>query len=154
MFSNKQIKKNFTNRISLSAFIVTVFLVMIMMPQQNCRATTPQQDTQFLMIEIQNMNLPPAVFISWNAKLEVALRILNDRNINNNVAAIHILESLIKDLERQSGNLLTYEEEDYLIALIKEINFKINCILNGDCPYCGGNPCIPPCDGTGGGGGI
>jgi hypothetical protein len=22
------------------------------------------------------------------------------------------------------------------------------------CPYCGGNPCIPPCDGTGGGGGF
>ena len=64
-------------------------------------------------------NLKQGIANSLDAKLDLALRVLEDMNENNNVAAINALQGFINEVERQRG--LNISEADALIAATQQI---------------------------------
>ncbi len=58
---------------------------------------------QDLIKLVFDINLKPGIANSLDAKLDLALRVLEDMNENNNVAAINALQGFINEVERQRG---------------------------------------------------
>jgi len=69
----------------------------------------------------EGLNLQQGISNSLDAKLQKAQDALIDLNENNDQSAIKKLEALVKEVEAQSGNLLTIEQADLLIAMVNNI---------------------------------
>ena len=69
---------------------------------------------------------------------------------NDKPSATYQLQALINEVEGyiNGGNLSAAEGQSLIVSANNIINWLAGNVL---CPFCGGNPCIPPCDGTGGG---
>lgn len=66
-------------------------------------------------------NLKHGIENSLDAKLDAALKALEDINENNDVAAINTLEAFINAVQAQSGTKITEADADALIAAAQEI---------------------------------
>jgi len=71
--------------------------------------------------KVFGLNLQHGIENSLDAKLDAALKALEDVNNNNDVAAINALEAFINAVEAQSGNKIATEDADVLIAAAEEI---------------------------------
>jgi hypothetical protein len=67
------------------------------------------------------LNLHKGITNSLEAKLNAALRALEDENENNDIAAINTLEAFINAVEAQRGKKIPEAEADALIAAAQEI---------------------------------
>lgn len=76
---------------------------------------------QQLIEEVLTINLQQGILNSLDAKLDSALKVLDDVNVKNYVAAINLLEAFINAVEAQSGRNLTIEEADALIDLATQL---------------------------------
>jgi predicted outer membrane repeat protein len=78
-----------------------------------------------LLIELSEyidaMNLHKGTANSLKAKLNAALRLLEDDNENNDVAAVNLLEAFINAIEAQYDKKIPAAEADILIAVAQEI---------------------------------
>ena len=68
-----------------------------------------------------DLNIQHGIENSLGAKLNAAIRALDDVNQNNNVAAIETLEAFINAVDAQRGNHITETDADLLIAAAQEI---------------------------------
>lgn len=78
--------------------------------------SSPTEQVAALMSDIAELDLQPGISNSLDQRLEAAVRLLNDENPRNDVAAIRSLESLIHTLEAQRDRRLTDAQADALIA--------------------------------------
>ncbi|MEJ2750605.1 MAG: NosD domain-containing protein [Anaerolineae bacterium] len=74
-----------------------------------------------LIGDAATLNLQQGINNSLDAKLDAALKALDDVNQNNNVAAINALYAFINAVEAQSGNKISEEDADGLIAAAEVI---------------------------------
>ena len=149
MNSNTYRKAISKNKTWFTAIIFAIFLFMVMLPAHGYNSVYVRNSIQILKTDVINLNLGQGISNSLEAKLNAALGILNDSNYHNDNAAIHLLEGFRNTVLAQHGNNISITDADDLIAEAE----MIILYLSGICPYCGGDPCIPPCDGTPGGGG-
>ena len=68
-----------------------------------------------LIDEVIELNLHQGISNSLDAKLDVALKALDDLNENNDVGAINALNAFINEVEAQRGNKIFDEHADNLI---------------------------------------
>ncbi|MFC1953606.1 PKD domain-containing protein [Chloroflexota bacterium] len=71
--------------------------------------------------DIDTMDLSAAIENSLNASLDNAVKLLNDANQKNDVAAINVLEAFINKIEAQRGKKIPDEVADALIAKAQDI---------------------------------
>ena len=71
--------------------------------------------------KIFGLNLQHGISNSLDAKLDAALKALQDINENNDVAAINTLEAFINAVEAQRGKKISEDDADALIADVLEI---------------------------------
>lgn len=77
--------------------------------------------TEQLIDEVVGLNLQQGIENGLVAKLEAALRVLDDLNVNNDVAAIPLLEAFINVVEAQRGKQISTTDADALITAALEI---------------------------------
>jgi len=82
---------------------------------------TPQELIKELISDIVMLDMQHGISTSLDAKLEVALQVLDDVNTQNNVAAISLLEAFINVVEAQRGSMVPAEEADSLIGSARAI---------------------------------
>jgi hypothetical protein len=70
---------------------------------------------------VLEINVSEGVSNSLDAKLDTALQALDDLNQNNDVAAINALNAFINSVSAQSGNQISTEDADALIALAQAV---------------------------------
>ncbi len=70
---------------------------------------------------VTDLNLQQGIDNSLDAKLDSALQALQDINQNNDVAAINSLNAFINAVLAQSGNQISMEDGDQLIATAQAI---------------------------------
>ncbi|MFC1485598.1 hypothetical protein ACFL55_01060 [Candidatus Latescibacterota bacterium] len=104
-------------------------------------------ELQGLIDTVDEIDQKAGIINCLDAKITSIQRAVSDIKENNDVAALNSIESFIHIVEIQRGNQLTVEQADNLITVAGNIRYYIENFLNGDCPLCGGNPCIPPCSG-------
>ncbi len=85
------------------------------------RPPTPAELVAELLEEVGGLELPRGIENGLEAKLEAALRALEDENENNDAAAINTLEGFINAVEAQRGKKIPEAEADALIAAAQEI---------------------------------
>jgi hypothetical protein len=90
-------------------------------------AQTPQEAIEDLINTVESFNLQQGISNSLDAKLEVAIRALDDLNENNDAAAVSSLQAFINAVEAQSGKELTEVQADELINIAQTI---INSLLS------------------------
>jgi len=116
---------------------------------------TPAQAIDELTCIVEDMNLQQGIENSLDAKLEAMQDALVAANAGVREDAVNKLEAFVNAVEAQRGKQLTDAQADELVFYADWIISALSEPLASDvCPYCGGNPCILPCDGTGGGGGV
>ena len=82
----------------------------------------PPGDLVAAVIEqVTDLNLPQGIENSLDAKLDAAMKLLDDINANNDVAAINTLEAFINAVEAQRGKSISEADADALIAAAQEI---------------------------------
>ena len=81
----------------------------------------PEVMFEILSDDIDAMNLPQGTENSLNASLDTAMKVLEDSNPKNDVAAINALETFINKLEAQRGKKIPSEVADALIAKVQDI---------------------------------
>lgn len=74
-----------------------------------------------LMDYINGLELQQGIANSLLVKIEAVLEKLEDENINNNVAAINILQALINAVEAQRGKKISEADANSIIAAAQEI---------------------------------
>jgi len=74
-----------------------------------------------LLEGVGGLELPGGIENSLMAKLNAALRALEDENENNDAAAVNTLEAFINAVEAQRGKKIPEAEADALIAAAQEI---------------------------------
>jgi hypothetical protein len=74
-----------------------------------------------LLEEVGGLGLPGGIENSLMAKLNAALRALEDENENNDAAAVNTLEAFINAVETHRGKKIPEAEADALIAAAQEI---------------------------------
>jgi alpha-tubulin suppressor-like RCC1 family protein len=82
---------------------------------------TPEEATQDLIDFVETLNLQQGIVNSFDAKLESAVKALEDLNQNNDVAAINSLYAFINAVEAQRGKSLTDAQSDELINKTQSI---------------------------------
>jgi hypothetical protein len=82
---------------------------------------TPAEAIEELVAEVLALNIQNGISNSLDAKLDAVLRALDDANENNDVAAINALEAFINAVEAQSGNHISTEDANALIAAAEVI---------------------------------
>jgi hypothetical protein len=82
---------------------------------------TPSEAIEDLADIIEDLNLQQQIENSLDAKLDSALRALDDLNENNDAAAINSLQAFINAVEAQRGNKITDEQADTLISAAQAI---------------------------------
>jgi len=81
----------------------------------------PETMVETLSDEVDAMELPGGTVNSLNASLDTAMKVLEDSNHKNDVAAINTLEAFINKIEAQRGKKIPDEVADELIAKAQEI---------------------------------
>ncbi len=71
--------------------------------------------------KVFGLNLQNGISNSLDAKLDAALKALEDINNNNHVAAINTLQAFINAVEAQSDNKIPEADADDLITTAQEI---------------------------------
>jgi len=88
----------------------------------NCRNdTTPTGLLSTLIQDVISLDLRNGISTSLDAKLDAVLGALDDLNANNDVAAVNSLNAFINAVNGQSGNAISVEEADALIAQVNVI---------------------------------
>lgn len=82
---------------------------------------SPKAAIRGLIYEVEALNLPKGIINNLNAKLEAALRVIDDLNENNNAAAVNLLEAFINAVGAQRGRNIPQEDADALIAAAQGI---------------------------------
>jgi hypothetical protein len=82
---------------------------------------TPAQAIQNLIDTVKGLNLQQGIDNSLDAKLEAALKALNDLNQNNDAAAIDSLKAFVQEVEAQRGKSLTDQQADLVIDAAQAI---------------------------------
>ena len=82
---------------------------------------TAEQAVQDMVDTVEEFNLQSGIDSSLDAKLEAAVRALDDLNENNDVAAINALEAFVRAVEAQRGRALTDEQAERLIEMAQTI---------------------------------
>ncbi|MFC1738697.1 nitrous oxide reductase family maturation protein NosD [Planctomycetota bacterium] len=82
---------------------------------------TPQEMLGELINQVVGLNLQKGIENSLDAKLDAALKALEDINSNNDVAAINTLDAFINAVEAQSGNKISEANANALIATVQAI---------------------------------
>jgi len=77
---------------------------------------------------VSNVNISQGIENSLDAKLSVAVKVLDNLKDNNDVAAINALDAFINEVEAQSGKKITTEDANSLIAQAQAI---IEVLTNG-----------------------
>lgn len=88
-------------------------------------ATDPVTAIAGLALVVLDLNLPQGIENSLNAKLNSALKVLNDPNTGNDVAAINSLQAFINAVEAQSGKKITAKDATTLIDAANGIVAKL-----------------------------
>jgi len=78
--------------------------------------SNPVTMIQDLIGLVASYNLQQGIDNSLDAKLEAAVKALEDVNANNDASAVNKLQAFINEAEAQRGNKLTIEQADELIA--------------------------------------
>ncbi len=74
-----------------------------------------------LTSDIMDLDLPKGTKNNLIAKISVADKIIEDENVNNDIAAISALESFINQVEAQRGKKISIEDADELVAKAQAI---------------------------------
>ena len=74
-----------------------------------------------LIATVEGLNLSNGISNSLDAKLDNAVKALDDVNESNDVAAVNKIEAFIKEVEAQAGNQLPQSDADALIAAAQQI---------------------------------
>lgn len=90
--------------------------------------SSPQVLVEQVIAQVESLDLEQGIENSLNSKLESALKVLDDFNDNNDVAAINSLESFINAVEAQRGKKISEEDADALIEAALDI---IELLTNG-----------------------
>ena len=72
-------------------------------------------------MQVEKLSPPKGIENSLVAKLDSALKVLEDVNENNDGAAINSLEAFINAVEAQKGKKISEADADALIANVLEI---------------------------------
>jgi len=88
---------------------------------EECPASEPAELIAQLLEEVEELELPSGISNGLEAKLEAALRALEDANEKNDVAAINSLQAFINAIEAQRGKKIPEADADALIAAALEI---------------------------------
>ena len=133
-------------RVLHMAIFATVFLFMSMLPSLTCQTyTTVTNDILFLVLTVEEMNIHTGISNSLDAKLESALKALDDLKENNDKAALNSMDAFVNAVEAQRGNFISEFNASLLLLDANIIISKIERIVSGVCPICGGVICVPPC---------
>jgi VCBS repeat-containing protein len=81
----------------------------------------PEEMIKNLVDEIDGMDLPGGIKNSLTVSLDTAIKVLEDSNPRNDVAAFNILRAFIKKVEAQCGKKIPEEVADALIAKAQDI---------------------------------
>jgi VCBS repeat-containing protein len=81
----------------------------------------PEEMIENLVDEIDVMELPEGIKNSLTASLDTAMKVLEDSNQKNDVAAINALEAFINEVEAQRDKKIPEEVADELIARAQDI---------------------------------
>ena len=81
----------------------------------------PEEMIKNLVDEIDGMDLPRGIKNSLTASLDTAIKVLEDSNPKNDVAAINVLKAFIKKVEAQCDKKIPEEVADDLIAKAQDI---------------------------------
>jgi VCBS repeat-containing protein len=112
-----------------AAGIYTVTLTVIDNDGASHMATTsvdiasiaPEEMIENLVNEIDDMDLPEGIKNSLTASLDTAMKVLNDSNQKNDVAAMNVLKAFIRKVEAQCDKKIPEEVADDLITKAQEI---------------------------------
>ena len=112
-----------------AAGIYTVTLTVIDNDGASHMATTsvdiakiePEEMIENLVDEIDGMDLPEGIKNGLTASLDTAMKVLEDSNQKNDVAAINVLKAFIKKVEAQCDKKIPEEVADDLIAKAQNI---------------------------------
>ena len=88
---------------------------------EECPVSEPAELIVHLLEEVEGLELPSGISNGLEAKLEAALRALEDANEKNDVAAINSLEAFINAVEAQRGKKIPEADADALIAAALDI---------------------------------
>ena len=142
---NLSSKKGF-KRVWHMAIFATVFLFMSMLPSLNCQTyTTVTNDILFLVLTVEEMNIQSGIWNSLDAKLDAALNAIDDLNANNDKAALNSMVAFTNAVEAQQGKQISDFDAALLLIDANIIISKLERIVSGVCPICGGTTCVPPC---------
>ena len=130
--------------VRFTIFFISFFLFGTIIPAKNCQATTSKEDVEQLIEEIINLSLHKGFFNCLDAKLNTALRALNQIKSNNNNAAINSLKAFKRIVELQVDRFISYEDAINFTNMATRIIYKLG---EEGCPLCGCYPHIPPCTG-------
>ena len=83
--------------------------------------------TQDLIVDVVDLNLVNGIANSLDAKLDSVVRVLDDLNENNDVAACNALEGFINAVEAQSGNHISVDDAVALIEDTQQIIALLGC---------------------------
>jgi len=121
-----------------------------LLPTQNSRATnTPFEDIQALISYVVDLNLHSEISNSLDAKLQAVLKVVDDLESNNLIAAANSLDAFKNAVEAQRGKNINNKEANYLTYRANLYSQRLRVIVDGYelCPLCGGSPHVPPCTG-------
>ena len=77
--------------------------------------------------QVLDLNLQQGIENSLDAKLDAALRAIQDLNANNDVAACSTLQAFIITIDAQGGKQISQEDADALSAAVQEIMVALGC---------------------------
>lgn len=87
---------------------------------------TPQEQLVNLVGEVLSLNLHQGINNSLDAKLDAAMKALDDLNSKNDISAVNSLQAFINAVEAQRGKEITESDADALIAAAQEIIDDLN----------------------------
>jgi hypothetical protein len=84
-------------------------------------AVEPVELLASLATTVDGLDAKVGTRVSLQAKLDVAIRVLNDSSASNDIAALNALEAFINAVGGQVGKSLTFEQADDLIVAAQQI---------------------------------
>ncbi len=81
----------------------------------------PADAIRELVAAVETLNIGNGISNALDAKLDNAVKALEDVNENNNVAAINKLQAFINEVEAQAGNMISQADADALIVAAQAI---------------------------------
>lgn len=87
---------------------------------------SPTENLKSLIDDILKLNLKAGISNALDVKLENAIKALDEKNLNNNVAVINLLQAFINQCSAQRGVNIPAESADDLISKAQNIIALIN----------------------------